>query len=136
MLQTVPCPLAEEKSLSEQHKGPWCFQGDGDRAGQSQLRGQRSLQGSSTHPGRVGLVELVEHDDGGAAVVVDQPPEVRGGVLQRVQGDDEGSAPGVALGRGNTSTSEDTVVTLEPLLSHPKESVQPGEWEQNPLLCA
>lgn len=53
--------------------------------------------GSSTHPGRVGLVELVEHDDGGAAIVVHQPPEVGGGVLQRVQGDNEGSALGVAL---------------------------------------
>lgn len=87
MLQTVPCPLTEEKLLSEQGKGLQCFQGDGDRAGQS----------SSTHPGRVGLVELVEHDDGGAAIVVHQPPEVSGGVLQRVQGDDEGSALGVAL---------------------------------------
>lgn len=49
------------------------------------------------HPGGVGLVELVEHDDGGAAIVVDQPPEVRCGTLQWVQGHDEGCAPCVAL---------------------------------------
>lgn len=49
------------------------------------------------HPGRVGLVELVEHDDGGAAIVVDQSPEVRCGTLQWVQGHDEGCAPCVAL---------------------------------------
>ena len=52
------------------------------------------------HPGGVGLVQLVEHDDGGAPIVVDQPPEVGRGALQRVQGHDEGCAPCVAL-RGN-----------------------------------
>lgn len=51
----------------------------------------------STHPGRVGLVQLVEHNDGGAAIVIHQPPEVGGGVLQRVQGDNEGSTLSVAL---------------------------------------
>ena len=59
------------------------------------LPGQRS-----PHPGGVGLVQLVEHDDGGAPVVVDQPPEVRGGALQRVEGHDEGRTPGIAL-QGN-----------------------------------
>lgn len=49
------------------------------------------------HPGGVGLVQLVEHDDGSAPVVVDQPPEVRRGALQRVQRHDEGCAPCVAL---------------------------------------
>lgn len=43
------------------------------------------------HPGRVGLVELVEHDHRGAAVVEHQPPEVSGGAGERVRGDDEGS---------------------------------------------
>lgn len=87
------------------------------------MRGRRGPQGSSTHPGRVGLVELVEHDDGGAAVVVHQPPEVGGGVLQRVQGDDEGSALGVALQRGKTSVIKDIVAALKPLLSHPEKPV-------------
>lgn len=59
---------------------------------QSANRGQRG-----PHPGGVGLVQLVEHDDGGAAVVVDQPPEVRRGALQWVQGHNEGCAPRVAL---------------------------------------
>lgn len=45
-------------------------------------------------------MQLVEHDDGGAAVVVDQPPEVRRGALQRVQRHDEGGTPCVAL-QGN-----------------------------------
>jgi len=89
--------------------------------------GRRSHPGSNTHPGGVGLVELVEHDDGGAAVVVHQPPEVGGGVLQRVQGDDEGSALGVALRRGKTSTIKDMAVALKPLLSHPRKPVQPED---------
>lgn len=45
-------------------------------------------------------MQLVEHDDGGTAVVVHQPPEVRRGALQRVQRHDEGCAPCVAL-QGN-----------------------------------
>lgn len=49
-------------------------------------------------------MQLVEHDDGGAAVVVDEPPEVRRGALQRVQGHDEGCAPCVAL-RGNQASA-------------------------------
>lgn len=136
MLQTVLCPLAEERLLSEQGRGCSAVRATGTGQGKSHPWGRRSPQGSSTHPGRVGLVELVEHDDGGAAVVVHQPPEVGGGVLQRVQGDDEGSALGVALRRGKMSTSKDTVVTLEPLLSHPKKPVQPDEWDQTPLLHA
>lgn len=48
-------------------------------------------------------MQLVEHDDGGAPVVVDQPPEVRRGALQRVQGHDEGCTPRVAL-QGNQNS--------------------------------
>lgn len=99
------------------------------------MRGRHSPWDSSTHPGRVGLVELVEHDDGGAAVVVHQPPEVGGGVLQRMQGDDEGSALGVALQRGKMSTVKDVVAALKPLLSPPKNPVQPeDECHQSHLL--
>lgn len=74
--------------------------------------GRSRTRPALTYPGRVGLVELVEHDDGGAAVVVHQPPEVGGGVLQGVQGDDEGSALGVALQRGKRSTLKDMAVVL------------------------
>lgn len=52
------------------------------------------------HPGRVGLVQLVEHDDGCAPVVIDQPPEVGCGALQWMQGHNEGRTPCVAL-QGN-----------------------------------
>lgn len=45
------------------------------------------------HPGRVGLVELVEHDHCCAAVVKHQPPKVSRGARQRVRGHDEGSLP-------------------------------------------
>lgn len=58
-----------------------------------------SVEAPKPHPGRVGLVKLVQHDDRGAPVVVDQPPEVGCGTLQRVQGHDEGGAPCVALQR-------------------------------------
>lgn len=44
----------------------------------------------ATHPGRVGLVDLVEHDDGGAAVIKHQPPEVCSGVGQWVRRHHEG----------------------------------------------
>lgn len=40
-----------------------------------------------SYPGRVGLVELVEHDDGGTAVVKYKSPEVCGGGGQGVRGD-------------------------------------------------
>ena len=52
----------------------------------------------STHPGRVGLVELVQHHHRGAAVVVHQPPEVGGGAGQRVRRHHEGGGPEEAVG--------------------------------------
>lgn len=61
-----------------------------------------------THPGRVGLVELVQHDHGGAAVVEHQPPEVGGGAGQRVRGHDESGLPVEAVGEGGV----DVVVAL------------------------
>lgn len=122
VLQPVPSPFAEEKELSEQGRGLQHFQGAGDRVGQGHLQGLRGPGDSSTHPGGVGLVELVEHDNGGAAVVIHQPPEVGGGVLQRVQGDDEGSALGVALRRGKTSAIKDMAAALKPLLSTPQKN--------------
>lgn len=101
------------------------------------MQGRRGPRGGSTHPGRVGLVELVEHDDGGAAIVVHQPPEVGGGVLQRVQGDDEGSALGVALRRGKMSSVKDMAAALKPLPSHPQKPVQPeNECHQSHLIHA
>lgn len=39
-----------------------------------------------SYPGRVRLVKLVEHDDGGTAVVKHKSPEVCGGSGQRVRG--------------------------------------------------
>lgn len=85
----------------------------------------------STHPSGVRLVELVEHDNGGAAIVVHQPPEVGGGVLQWVQGDDEGSTLGVALRRGKTSTLKDMVAAL----SHSKKPAPPEDgWHRSHLL--
>lgn len=47
----------------------------------------------ATHPGRVGLVDLIEHDDGGAAVIKHQPPEVSGGDGERVRRHYEGGRP-------------------------------------------
>lgn len=60
------------------------------------------------HPGRVGLVELVEHDHGRAAVVEHQPPEVGRGAGQGVRGHDEGGLPVEAVGEGGV----DVVVAL------------------------
>ena len=56
-------------------------------------------------------MQLVEHDDGGAPVVVDQPPEVGSGALQRVEGHNEGRAPGVAL-QGNQDSAPNTAKPL------------------------
>lgn len=42
-------------------------------------------------------VNLVQHHQAGAAVVVDQPPKVLDGVWQRMLGDDEGGRLPVAL---------------------------------------
>lgn len=52
----------------------------------------------SSYPGRVGLVELVEHHHRGAAVVVQEPPEVSGGAGQRVWRHHKGSGPEEAVG--------------------------------------
>lgn len=60
-------------------------------------------------------MQLVEHDDGGAPVVVDQPPEVGGGALQRVEGHDEGRAPGIAL-QGNWDSAPNTAKLLPHVL--------------------
>lgn len=61
-----------------------------------------------TYPGRVGLVELVQHDHSGAAVVKHQPPEVGSGAWQRVRGDDEGSLSEEAV----SQSSVDVIVAL------------------------
>lgn len=45
---------------------------------------------SHTHPGGVRLVDLVEHDDGGAAVIEHQPPEISGGDGKRMRRHHEG----------------------------------------------
>ncbi|TNN76246.1 hypothetical protein EYF80_013534 [Liparis tanakae] len=58
--------------------------------------------------GRVGLVELVEHDHGCAAVVEDKPPEVSRGARQRVRADDKCRLPVEAVGE----SSVDVVVAL------------------------
>lgn len=50
-----------------------------------------------SYPGRVGLVELVEHHHRGAAVVVHEPPKVSGGAGQRVGRHHEGSRPQEAV---------------------------------------
>lgn len=47
----------------------------------------------ATHPGRVGLVDLVEHDNGGAAVIKHQPPEISGSDGQWVRCHDESGWP-------------------------------------------
>lgn len=52
----------------------------------------------SPYPGRVGLVELVEHHHRGAAVVIEEPPEVSGGARQRVRRDHKGSGPEETVG--------------------------------------
>lgn len=52
----------------------------------------------TSYPGRVGLVELVEHHHGGAAVVVDEPPEVGGGAGQRVRRHNKGGGSEKAVG--------------------------------------
>lgn len=67
--------------------------------------GDNRAEALEPHPGRVGLVELVQHDDRGAPVVIDQPPEVRGGTLQWMQGHNEGGAPCVALQRKRQGTA-------------------------------
>lgn len=51
-----------------------------------------------SYPGRVGLVELVEHHHRGAAVVIQKPPKVSGGAGQRVWRHHEGSWPEEAVG--------------------------------------
>lgn len=45
----------------------------------------------------LGQVNLVQHHQASAAVVVDQPPKVLDGVWQRMLGDDEGGRLPVAL---------------------------------------
>lgn len=65
------------------------------------------------HPGGVGLVQLVKHDNGGAPIVIYEPPEVRRGALQRVQGHDEGRAPRVAL-QGNQNSERPAHHATEP----------------------
>lgn len=60
------------------------------------------------YPGRVWLVELVEHDHCRAAVVEDQPPKVRCGARQRVRGHDESSLPMEAVGESGV----DVIVAL------------------------
>lgn len=47
----------------------------------------------ATHPGRVRLVDLVEHDDGGAAVIKHQPPEICRGDGQWVRRHHKGGWP-------------------------------------------
>lgn len=56
------------------------------------------VQPLSSYPGRVGLVELVEHHHRGAAVVIHQPPEVSGGPGQRVRRHHKGGGPEEAVG--------------------------------------
>ena len=60
------------------------------------------------YPGRVWLVELVEHDHCRAAVVEDQPPKVRCGPRQRVRGHNERSLPMEAV----SESSVDVIVAL------------------------
>lgn len=65
-------------------------------------------QPPSSYPGRVGLVELVQHHHRGAAVVVNKPPEVGGGAGQRMRRHHEGGGPEEAVGE----RSVDVVVAL------------------------
>lgn len=78
---------------------------------------------ADAYPGGVGLVDLIQHDHRGAAVVKHQPPEVRGRAGQRVGGHYEGS--------GSVETvhqrSIDVVVALA-LCGHQK-GQGPVRWE-------
>lgn len=59
-------------------------------------------------------VNLVQHHQAGAPVVVDQPPEVLDGVGQRMLGDDEGSGLPVALQESEEGdTSQKTLPPVE-----------------------
>ena len=60
------------------------------------------------HPGRVRLVELVEHDHGRAAVVKDQPPKVGRGARQRVRGHNKSSLTVETVGESGV----DVIVAL------------------------
>lgn len=60
------------------------------------------------YPGRVRLVELVEHDHCRAAIVKDQPPKVRRRARQRVRGHYKSSLPVKAVGK----SSVDVIVAL------------------------
>lgn len=59
-------------------------------------------------------VNLVQHHQAGAPVVVDQPPEVLDGVGQRMLGDDEGGGLPVALQESEEGdTSQKTLPPAE-----------------------
>lgn len=59
-------------------------------------------------------VNLVQHHQAGAPVVVDQPPEVLDGVGQRMLGDDEGGGLPVALRESEEGdTSQKTLPPVE-----------------------
>lgn len=59
-------------------------------------------------------VNLVQHHQAGAPVVVDQPPEVLDGVGQRMLGDDEGGGLPVALQESEEGdTSQKTLPPVE-----------------------
>lgn len=60
------------------------------------------------YPGRVWLVELVEHDHCCATIVKDQPPKVRRCAWQRVRGHNKSSLPMEAVSK----SSVDVIVTL------------------------
>ncbi len=79
--------------------------------------------GAFTYPGRVWLVQLIQHDHRGAAVVKHQPPEVRGGAGQRVRGYNEGSRPVETIHQCRVN-----VVVTSPLSGH-QEGEGPVRWE-------
>lgn len=59
-------------------------------------------------------VNLIQHHQAGAPVVVDQPPEVLDGVGQRMLGDDEGGGLPVALQESEEGdTSQKTLPPAE-----------------------
>lgn len=76
-----------------------------------------------SYPGRVGLVELIQHNHGGAAVVKHKSPEVRGGAGQWMGGYNEGSRPVEAIHQ----CCVNVVVTLA--LGGDQESEGSVRWE-------
>lgn len=63
MLHTGPCPLAEEKSLSEQGEGLQYCHGNEDRAGQSHSQGRsRTKPPMGRHSARAAALTQAELD--------------------------------------------------------------------------